>query len=967
MIRKLGIGTLGCAFALAMASVPRQRPASPRRPLGSTEHDSRRLEPGVHRAGPAELAVRNRVARAESLKIEERRQQAKPSVPATAWVSLGPTSADKEYNSVNIAGVDSGRPNTILVDPRDPNIVYMGVSGGGVWKTFDFLSANGPTWSPLSDTLPNLAVGALALDAAHPDTLYLGTGDFIDASGNTILKSVDGGGQWSTPVELSGTYPSPNTFAAKVGSIRSIDARGDLVLAGTDVGLFRSDDAGTSFSLVDLPNPNGLILTDTVWSVVQTGGGHWVASGVTSCDESGFPAPFAFGSDPGPGCTAGNDGEIWYSPDGINWSLATLPQTIGIGRITLAAGRSGDPTHTVVYAYVGTVDNFATLGFWRSNDGGMTWADATGTLANPTNPIDFGGQIFQDCESLNLGHDQTWYNQAIVVDPTNPDHVLVGGNLCGARTLNGTAASPKWELVSHWLPEYEGGSTAFGQLGYVHADWHTATSVLSNGVVRTFAGTDGGIFSSTDLFKQSTQAEQVTWTHHNRGLVTHLIYAIASGDPVTGNPFVLFGGLQDNGTRFRADPHTPSVFNQPVGGDGIGATVHVSSSGTTYWASVEFGHVVCQPKAGVDCADGENWTFIDPVIARQSAEQREDHEREHRGPQRSVRGGDGEDSEPFFVHYANVETDVVGQSVLTHTDGQVFVSSQLPDGTFTWTPISQDLTLQNTRFSNVAASRTTPGVYGGVGSQSGAPFFFTTTGNTPSVWRVTRSVFATATGRMTGPSSMDFPPVLPAGTMPGQVFIGSFTGTLNDADRTPPPDKAGHLYRTTDFGQTWLPIVGNDPAHQLPNVPVYVAKYDPVTPTTIYAGTDLGVYLTTDDGVTWDRMGEGFPVVPARDLYVAKNQDFIRVATYGRGIWEIYPSAGANQGTPGNGDYDRNLRLDWIDLAAMSSRLGVTPEVTTQPFYSWIMDITGVGTDTQLQKIDDADLDALLAKFGGHP
>ncbi len=118
-------------------------------------------------------------------------------------------------------------------------------------------------------------------------------------------------------------------------------------------------------------------------------------------------------------------------------------------------------------------------------------------------------------------------------------------------------------------------------------------------------------------------------------------------------------------------------------------------------------------------------------------------------------------------------------------------------------------------------------------------------------------------------------------------------------------------------------------------------------------------------------MGEGFPVVPARDIYVAKNQDFIRVATYGRGIWEIYPSATANHGAPGNGDYDRNLQLDWIDLAAMSSRLGVTPANTAQPLYSWIMDITGditgTGSGPPLQQIDDSDLTALLASFGGHP
>jgi hypothetical protein len=161
--------------------------------------------------------------------------------------------------------------------------------------------------------------------------------------------------------------------------------------------------------------------------------------------------------------------------------------------------------------------------------------------------------------------------------------------------------------------------------------------------------------------------------------------------------------------------------------------------------------------------------------------------------------------------------------------------------------------------------------------------------------------------------------------------------------------------------------VGADPAHRLPNVAVYVVKYDPVTPTTIYAGTEIGVYISLDNAATWNRFGDGFPMVPVRDIYVAKNQEFIRVATYGRGFWEIYPSATAARGVSGNGDYDRNLRLDWIDLAAMASRQGVTPAVQTAPLYTWLLDMTAAGGATPTQSIDGSDLEALLAKFGGHP
>jgi len=927
--------------------------------------DDRARSPGIHRAKPAELAAIDRVARAEAAKVIARKKLLAPSVPATTWVSLGPTDSPQEVNFFSIAGVDSGRPNNIVVDPRDGNVVYMAVSGGGVWKSFDFLSAAGPTWSPTMDTQPNLAVGALALDPDHPDTLYVGTGDFVDTAGDTVIKSTDGGGTWSAPITLAATHP--NGFDAHASSVRSIGVHGSQVLVATDVGLFASSDAGTSFHLVDLPNAGGAQLVESLWSIVSIGGGAWVASGVTACDVGAPPPLVFFGSDPDPvNCPTGNNVALWLSTDGLTWTLATTPPRIGAGNTVLAAGQATDPAHAVVYGLVGGIGGDHTLGFWRSDDGGATYVDATGTLANPTLLVQ---NQDNSCLDINVGHGQSWYNQAIAVDPNNPDHVLVGGNLCGMRTLNGRTATPTWELVSHWLPGPGFGETANGRLSYVHADWHTATSVVINGKLWTFAGTDGGIFSSTNLFDPATKAESVVWTHHNKGLVTHLMYSVASGDPASGDPFLTFSGLQDNGTRFRANPANPSAFNQPIGGDGIGATVHHSTSGTTYWGSVEFGRLFCKP-AAADCSTEvpeapddatSHWHGAPQLAGREMA----DDAIAERMRERAKKSG--EDEEPFFIHYADVETDTTGQSVLTHTDEQVFVSSAQGAG-FVFTPISQDLTGDPTfaGFANVTASRATPGLYGAAGLVSAKPFFVTTLGNTMTAWTVAQPIHPTGTNaRLTGAASIDFPPTLPAGKTPGQVYIGAFAGIMNDGNV--PPDNKGRLWRTTDGGATWQSIVGADPNHRLPNLPIYVVKYDPITATTIYAGTQVGVYFTLDDGVTWNRMGDNFPVIPVRDMYVAKNQDFIRVATYGRGLWEIYPSASANQGVPGNGDFDRNLAIDWIDVGAMSARLGETPATATAPLYSWILDMTGADAGPPVQAIDDNDLQAQLAKFGGHP
>jgi hypothetical protein len=974
--RWLGVGVVGCGaiavFGSSAIDGSRRSPRSASEPTTARsitpprperEHDG---PLPAYRASSAELAVRNRVALAESAKLQQRARLARataPTVPGTTWVSLGPTEGAQQMTE-KTPQVISGRINDIAVDPRDPDVVYVATSGGGVWKTFDLMAPAGATWLPLSDTQPSLAAGALALDPDHPDTLYVGYGDFVHAVGNSVARTGDGGLTWSQPVELGGTYPAPSGLPANVRGIRALAVHGSRVLVGTDVGLFASTDAGAHFALVDLPNVSGNTLPEAIWSIVHVGGDHWLATGVTGCDEHSLPLGVrTSGQDPGAACRDGNNGEIWYSANGTDWILAALPTTTGTGRIDVATGQGAPPESTVAYAMVGSVDLFNSVGLWRSLDGGRTWSDATGILANPTMPVPDGngGFLPGDCPDMAMSSAQSWYDQAIAVDPTNPDHVLVGGWLCGARTLNGTAAQPSWELVAHWLPNFTSflGTTAHGRLPYVHADWQTAKVVIAGNDVRALVGTDGGLFTSSHLFQAATRAETVDWTDRNRGLATHLMYSVASGDPATGDPFLLFSGLQDNGTRYRMDPERPWVFDAIIGADGIGATVHAAASGTTYFASQQSTRLYCQPQKS-DCGTAVAWAGLDFLPG---------------DPDSDARPAAGDDSEPFFIHYGNVESDRDGQSVLTHTVGQVFANVAQPDGTPHFIPISQDLTSQQLALTSVAASSTIPGLYGASAASgfrgsgpSPAPFFVTTQGNTMSTWTAAQPVQpAGTTAHMAAASSIAFPPVLPDGTAPGQVYLGAFVGALDDALRTPPPDGQGRLYRTRDFGQTWTSIVGADPAHRLPNVAVFVVKYDPVSPTTIYAGTDLGVYVSLDDGATWDRMGDGLPMVPVRDLYIARNQEFIRVATFGRGLWEIYPSATASHGALGNGDYDRNLQIDWVDVAAMASRLGATPASAQPPFYSWLLDVSAAGHDPPLQAIDDADLTTLLAKLGDRP
>src|SRR4030081_2090892 len=80
--------------------------------------------------------------------------------------------------------------------PGQPNVFYVGVNNGGVWKTTDA----GRTWQPIFDDQPTGSIGALAVAASDPNIIYVGSGEGLhrpDLSvGDGIYKSTDAGKTW---------------------------------------------------------------------------------------------------------------------------------------------------------------------------------------------------------------------------------------------------------------------------------------------------------------------------------------------------------------------------------------------------------------------------------------------------------------------------------------------------------------------------------------------------------------------------------------------------------------------------------------------------------------------------------------------------------------------------------------------------------------------------------------------------
>src|SRR3989449_2005486 len=117
----------------------------------------------------------------------------------SAWTSIGPQPINVAPGVFPFNGSpsNSGRVAALAVDPRNPDVAFLGAAAGGVWKTIDA----GLNWPPLTDNQPSLSIGSLAIDPTNSSIIYVGTGEQNFSgdsySGAGVLKSTDGGTTWT--------------------------------------------------------------------------------------------------------------------------------------------------------------------------------------------------------------------------------------------------------------------------------------------------------------------------------------------------------------------------------------------------------------------------------------------------------------------------------------------------------------------------------------------------------------------------------------------------------------------------------------------------------------------------------------------------------------------------------------------------------------------------------------------------
>ena len=453
------------------------------------------------------------------------------------WTNIGPTKASFARNGGTLNVTDSGRINAIVTHPTNPSILYIAVSGGGLWKSTD----GGASWQAKTETLGSLSAGTIEMDPNDPNILYLGLGDFSDGTGLGVVKMTAGGDYWEEPVLLGNSR--------SVRDIQVAPSNSNIVLAATDAGLYRSTDAGKSYGLIPLA---GLTGTVSVWTIAHAGGNNFVMSLEYTAT----------------GATT-TEGQVWRSTDnGATWSKVNgISHPNGVHRISIASAPSN---RAVLYAMASKTPTDAKnhpeldlASLFKSTDGGQTWTDI-GRLADGTYKAYTNANVdYSNLEDLFYG--QGWYNHMVLVSPTNPDVAYFGGALISARTSD---VGGSYTILTDWLGQYS--------LPYVHADFH-AGHIASNGTM--YFGTDGGLFMSSNAGAAFTSTL-------NEGIVSHLVYHVCS-TPANANTVI--AGLQDNGTRLRES--NTSIFDQVVGGDGFGCRISPTNAnlmlGSLYYESVQ--------------------------------------------------------------------------------------------------------------------------------------------------------------------------------------------------------------------------------------------------------------------------------------------------------------------------------------------------------------------------------------------
>ena len=713
-------------------------------------------------------------------------------------------------NSSGGAGLVSGRLTGLAAGG---GFLYVGGADGGVFRSGD----GGVTWTPLTDGLPTLSTGALAL--ADDGSLWLATGE-----ANTGATSYVGSGVYRLASPTKGVFTTASRVGGSelesttIGKVR-FDGNGN-VYAATSRGLYKHSATATSgsWALVLQPVPGSTSPYDNICNDLAIDPSSRGQRVIVNCAWRGGAAYNGF--------YLSSDGGQTFAL--VNPTGALNPQDVGRG--TFAYSNDG----STLYVLLESIQMYTTN---PNTSLSGVYASPSGSVAGPWNKIADSAKFAASGSALKTNSRgykpgvQSWYNQMILVDPANPNHLFVGLEEVYETQNGGTSwatIAPYWNFGFACWSIFDAQNTCPMA---PHSDQHSIA--IANG--RLYIGNDGGLYTRPVNGQINANGNGTDWQSLNAGLRTLQYYSVGVG--VVAGGVAVSGGLQDNGTSILLPGDQAGTMGSNAGGDGV--------------------KIIVDPDNGCNILTG----YVDLAVYLTQSCGRSD------GTTTAFRDISPADPNPRFIAPYTVDT--------ANKDHWVIA------GEYLWT--------NHAGFAIQTAAGWTQAFDNGTGHAT-----TTIASRNDVVWSAwcgpcnnngfTRGISTNAGGafrQLALPANLPnryveglaVDPADPSGRT-AYVGLSGFSRKWTEG----PGAGYGHLYRTTDGGATFTDVSGN-----LPDVPLGRIL---LRNGTLIAATDLGVVLSSDGGATWSRLGTNFPVTTVMDLTVGPD-GLLYAATHGRGIWSI--------------------------------------------------------------------------------
>lgn len=758
--------------------------------------------------------------------IEAYRQLAQYPRVGGAWQRYGPAPV-VGMNLPQGAIRASGRVNGIVVDPRDPRVIYAAASIGGLWKSVD----GGLSWRSLTDQQVPLVYGGLVMDPRDPNTLYALLGEFDSSAvgrqygylANGVMRSRDAGATW----QLIGA----DTFKGAAVTALVFGPLGTLYAASGQVRLYQAPPGQPDFGIYKSAD----------------GGDTWTR--LAACADFAICDPQRFSSSTRVTAFSGGFMSLVRGADGALY--ASLCEVECYGTHLLRSQDDGATWQTLDYSSVldaWAAANKAKLTYFDAQHG-APYVEGLALAASVTNPkilLAGGGLYYQGqnrdkvpwsfaMRSDDGGDSWRWlpaagdycsatgqsgqcaYDNVVAIDPRDARVLYLAGSL--------SVDPNSFDWVDVLRRSDDGGQTwrdltpaTPGSL--VHPDAH-ALAFDPNNPSQLWLGTDGGLYVTDDA-----SGDPPAWQHPDAGLDTLLFVGLALHP--TDSRYLL-GGLQDNGNTFTTDGG--QTWQGASRGDAGQVAIDPFDPRLVY--SLQFGYVLSRNTHGGVGGRAE-WFGPDD--------------------QGYTNGLDGSER---WLMYPPLLADPNRQGVLYVASNRVYRTDDRGDH---WSPISDALTDKSIQALAVAPSEadtlyagTTDGLIWRT-SDGGANW---TNVNAPKL--PGRAVARLAV-------AADDPQTVYA------VFGGFAVQT---------PGAPGHVFRSADGGAHWADLTFNLPDAPLSSLvldarPAYAG---------VYVGGALGIWVLPAGSQEWRPYGTGMPYALVTDLKLNPRTGLMAAATFGRSVW----------------------------------------------------------------------------------